>query len=162
MANQFYGGYPGINPAQAPSNWNQPVMYPIANNQFNQSQIQPPPPPQVPQQQMQSIPQRSYISGRVINPGEKIMANEVPGDGSVSIFPLSDRSKILVKEVNENGIIDTTTYIRASEDSKQMPESNDILPTILERLDNIEKMVKKNSSYYHRKKPAKKEGDVNE
>lgn len=154
--NQYYGGGFTPIPSGTTSNvpaWNQPVMYPVNNNMFNQSMTA-----MAPQNPQPQPTQRFYIPGREIQPGEKIMANEVSGDGTISVFPLSDRSKILVKAVNENGTIDTTTYVRVTDDSKAVTTpTNDILPSILERLENIEKMVKKNS-YHYRKKPTKKEG----
>lgn len=157
--NQFYGGGFTPVPPGTTSNvpaWNQPVMYPINNNMYNQPVTSMP--PQNSQPQPQPV-QRFYLPGREVQPGEKIMANEVPGDGTISIFPLSDRSKILVKAINENGTIDTTTYVRVTDDSETVStQTNDILPSILERLENIEKMVKKNS-YHYRKKPSKKEGE---
>lgn len=162
--NQFYGGgYPAVPPgptSNVPA-WNQPVMYPINQQMYNQpTQVIQQNPQPVAQPQIQ--PQRFYIPGREVQPGEKIMANEVPGDGTISVFPIADatRSKILVKAVNESGTIDTVTYVRVEEGSEETtaPTTNDILPSILERLENIEKMVKKNS-YHYRKKPTKKEGE---
>lgn len=151
MNNQpFYNniGIPAnMNVPQA--NWNQPTMFTQPQQVQN---IQPPP------QSFNTAPPRTYINGRIINDEKEIRPNEVPGDGSVAIFPFMDRSKILVREVTENGTIANSVYVleqgvQTQNDSAQ----NDIMTPIMERLDNIEKMIKRNSRYY--KKPTTKKDD---
>lgn len=82
--------YPQMNNFNQQYNPQQPYMERLAGlQQFQQSlQAQQ---PQQPQQQFQQMPMG--ISGRVVPNAEAIAANDVPMDGSVAFFPISDVSK---------------------------------------------------------------------
>lgn len=125
-----------------------PYGYNISQQQqqnFGQQQIMqnlnPPSQPQ-PQAQVQ------LIQGRVIKNAEEIVPSEIPMNGSTSFFPLADGSCIFTKTWNGKGTIDTNIYTlyippkeEELEDNSVDNNNNIIFNTILERLDNIEKMI---------------------
>lgn len=98
--------------------------------------------PQQPMMMEQGIP------GRLVDSEEEIKPNEVPMDGRASLFPKRDFSSIYAKAWNSNGTIQTIEYIPKIQDTQQsvegavaVPVSSDVNNQILERLDNIEKML---------------------
>lgn len=113
------------------------------------------------QMQPQNMQQYQYssgvIMGKFINNESEITPNEVPMDGSMSVFPKNDGSSIIVKTWSPNGTINTVEYIPVVED-QNINNNIDQNPyaEIIERLDRIEKKVnsKKNSitnSHYSQK-----------
>lgn len=64
-------------------------------------------------QQSVNMPQQQVpqgLNGRVVANVDSIGANDVPMDGTVAIFPLSDMSQIIVKTWQADGNIHTTRY----------------------------------------------------
>lgn len=117
----------------------------------------------------QSAPRNNIISGRVISNPNEITPNEIPMDGSVSLFPTSDYSTIYAKAWNTNGLIETKKFIAVSENEPSTATSSDgtkeALDAINARLDKIEKAVSyRKGNYYHNNKnaPTKKEVPINE
>lgn len=102
---------------------------------------------------------QTYIAGRYVNEPKDIQVGEVPSDGNPAVFPLMDRSAIIVKELNATGTIDTAVYIRKEvmQQNQQQTQSTDT-QVILDRLDNLERIIKKNR-YYPTKKEGVKNGD---
>lgn len=109
---------------------------PTANTQYNnfQSSI-------MPNQNGGMRP--GIIYGRIVNDPNEITANEIPMDGSVSLFPTSDYSKIYVKAWNGNGLITTKTFVLEEPSTTQniAPEADSFQTEMRARLDNIEKML---------------------
>lgn len=106
--------------------------------------------------QAQTPPKQVSIPGRIVNNLGEIAPNEVPMDGSVSVFPTNDYSKIFIKAWQSDGTIKTIAYAPIVSDETQKPE--DPTAAILERLDRIEKMVSQNSykkPYYNKADRAK-------
>lgn len=111
-------------------------MYP----QFVQQQF-------IPQQQMQ--PQ--VINGRIIDDINSINANEVCMDGSISVFPMRDMSKIYAKRWNQNGVIETVTFepviesdainSTPNEQKSNLEVFNEVRDTLLNRIDELEKKI---------------------
>ncbi len=140
MINQpFYGG-PPINTQPMPQpNWNQPIMYPMGQMQSVQN-VQ----PQIPTYNPQP---RNFIQGRIVNANEDVKPNEVSTDGSISVFPLADRSKVLVKELTGNGTIATTSYVLETGEEKEkedQDQNKNIVAPILERIDDLKSSLKQN------------------
>ena len=87
-------------------------------------------------------PQQTFaINGRIVNDISEVTPQEVPMDRSISLFPLSDWSKIYAKAWNANGTIDTFAFVpdKASQSDKQ--EQPDQYQAIMNRLDEIEKKI---------------------
>lgn len=95
------------------------------------------------------------LPGKVIMSPEEITVGDVPNDGSIGVFVMRDFSSIILKQWNNRGTIDTVVYIPLQVQNSNGGESGgkidvDFSP-IYERLDRIEKAVKKNGY----KKPYK-------
>lgn len=117
----------------------------------------------------QNIPRNNGISGRVISNPNEITPNEIPMDGSVSLFPTSDYSTIYAKAWNTNGLIETKKFVAVSENESLSPVPSDgtkeALDAINSRLDKIEKAVSyRKGNYYHNNKNTqmKKGASTNE
>lgn len=93
----------------------------------------------------------SSIPGRVVNTSDEITPQEVPMDGSVSLFPQSDYSCIYAKTWTKEGTIATMKFVPeqpvATEPQKSPIEER--FDKIDQRLDKLEKMLS------NRNKPRK-------
>lgn len=77
-------------------------------------QFQPQQPPigtYAPQTPNTGFQKPSGVPGRVVGQEGEITAQEVPMDGSMSFFPLSDGSAIVGKRWNADGTIQTVRYV---------------------------------------------------
>lgn len=92
MANQPFWSAPAAPPVQQQSQTN-PGYSPYFSRPYNPGKS--------------SIYQ---LPGRVCDDFNSIKPNEIPMDGSVSIFPSADYSVILAKAWNQQGTIDTIRY----------------------------------------------------
>lgn len=84
------------------------------------------------------------IRGRVITDISQVTPNEVPMDGTVSLFATSDYSKIYAKQWAADGTIKTMEYVPAisTESSVQQQNPVDLLRNeVMGRLDDIVAMV---------------------
>lgn len=110
-------------------------------------------------QQQQPKPQANQLkplSGRIVSSDTEITPNEVVMDGSVSFFPQADYSCIFAKQWGQDGTIQTVRYIPDVPKPDDIPETEkeDIsasIGAILNRLDNIEGLIKKNNKPYYNK-----------
>lgn len=75
------------------------------------------------------------IPGRVVRTEGEITPNEVPMDGSVSLFPAADYSCITAKSWQPDGTIATVRYV-----PEAVPEEDPLAP-IVARLEAIEKRL---------------------
>lgn len=94
--------------------------------------------PQVP------MPKTTGIFGRFVSSASEITPNEIPMDGSYSIFPTNDLSKIYVKSWNTDGTITTLEFSPVGKSDKT--EVNQIsddprISKILDKLENLEKQL---------------------
>lgn len=97
------------------------------------------------------------VFGRVINSENDITPNEVPMDGSVSLFPLADYSKIFAKQWSQDGTIKTTVFLidtNTGNTDPQMSFENEVR----ERLSNLETNLGKLISRQKYHKPYHKNG----
>lgn len=145
--NVNYGGIPG----PSPYNMN------LANQNNGVVTAQQTQPPVSPLQQFSNYnqPQIKRVPARIINDPKEIMPNEVPMDGSVSLFPTADYSCVYAKAWNANGMIDTVKYIPEKPETHNTPQSQDVLSAILARLDNIERTLNKRNKPYNKPVPKK-------
>lgn len=81
------------------------------------------------------------LHGRVITNPQEIKPNEIPMDGSASLFPMNDDSCIYAKAWKPDGGIDTIRYIR--EDKVEPPQSTATpdFTQMMTRLDRIERIL---------------------
>lgn len=151
------GLQPQMMPANAGvprANWNNPTM-------GMGTMGMPGMPNQMGAQQLPGVVQiaRPALSGKVVNSLEEITVQDVPQDGTASFFPTADYSCIFAKQWGNNGLINTVKYV--PERVEESAPSPDLTAVILQRLDNIEKMLKKNGRNTKYNKPVKKEEENN-
>ena len=71
---------------------------------------------QMPQQPMEpvvpttSVPNRSLLNGKSVDSIDVVKAMDIPLDGSVSYFPLTDGTAIVTKQLQSDGTSKTTIY----------------------------------------------------
>lgn len=150
--NSGMGYSPNVNSSiQRPvmNNWYNP------NNQLNMTNWYNPTAYSAPNQQ-----NSSSIFGRVVNDESEIMPNEVPMDGSISIFPKSDGSEVIIKSWAQNGTISTMRYVPVIEGDMPNQENNPF-SDIIDRLDRIEKRLntRKNNNHTSYKKEASNDSE---
>lgn len=139
--------YPQMNPMAVPYYG---TTYPSYYNPY--PYYQNPPQMQQPVQQPQSQPQQQaqakIIQCRAVNSDSEIVPNEIPMDGSVCLFPKNDWSCIYAKTWSSDGTIKTFLFeCQKPDNQSEEPKVNKEYTAILERLDRIEKSIKKNKFY---------------
>ena len=98
-----------------------------------------------PQQQMAQN-QQQFLSGRFVRDISEVTPQEVPMNGSPSIFPVSDASAIYVKTWDNSGNIITVRYVKEEPKTQELtgqlePAIDTTLANIQEQLNRIEKQV---------------------
>lgn len=86
-------------------NQNYPYMNPYNFNPYQQRYV--PPVPAV----------QTGIAGKIVQSVEQVVANDVPMDGSVAVFPKQDMTEIYVKNWCADGTIRTLTYRPVQQDA---------------------------------------------
>lgn len=163
---------PGGNNSNANSTSQQiPPTYPYNYPYPSQVQV-----PSFPQQMAQygpsnmSYPQNNQngIRGRVISDISQITPNEVPMDGSVSLFPSQDYSCVYAKQWATDGTIKTMKYVPAVEtqvvENQREVHPVDVLRAdVMSRLDEIQGMIsgltQTNNVPTRKATPTKKEAE---
>lgn len=128
---------------------------PYQQNMFYPQVQQPVYRPMVPQNNFPAIP------GKIVNTLEDVRPNEVPGDGSIAVFPCQDLSCIYVKYISGDGRINTVKFVVETPDVSPVdvaPNQNGNFEDIKKRLDKIEKNLSK--LVYAKKPYVRKEGDT--
>lgn len=99
------------------------------------------------------------VPARFVENEEEIKPNEVPSDGSISVFIRNDCQEIYAKQLNKNGIIQNVTYVpsvsvsEAQDPSTTIEERLNKMESLMEeRFSKIEKILSRRNGYY--KKPA--------
>ena len=130
MSPQSYGFTPNYYP-QVPTS-----TYPTY---FPQQPTYTSPQPAIPnvQQANQSGPASPSVCGRVISNPDSIAPQEVPMDGSISVFPMQDNSAIFVKRWNADGTIKTIKFVPDGTVSDIASTSNISLEDISQELAEI-------------------------
>lgn len=83
------------------------------------------------------------IPGRMIYSPDEIVPQEVPMDGSVSLFPMHDWSCVYGKWWTSNGQIQTVKFV-LEQPKKEIDESAASLSDISARLEKVERYLFKN------------------
>ena len=147
--NQFpYSVYPQtIQPM-----YNDPVPYNPSSIQFQQTQNPTPTP----------NPNQNYyrIAGKFVNNINEVLPQDVPMDGSRSVFPTQDGSKIFVKHWNPDGTIGTDVYEKA-QPAPVMYDSYDDSKweELYSNIHSLEDRIKKLESSSNRSRPGQGYGD---
>ncbi len=108
----------------------------------------------------------SFFPGRIVNDIKEISPQDVPPDGSVAVFVLSDFSSIFVQNWTKDGTIATRRYVPEQAlqavASQQGSTSEVFQNQILRYLDSIEKKLSRPpyKSNYH-KPPDRQERSNN-
>lgn len=95
------------------------------------------------------------IPGRLVNNLDEITPQEVPMDGSVSLFPQSDYSCIYAKTWTKEGTIATVRYVPEQPQNAEQQKSplEERLDQIDQKLDNLSKSMNRQRSYQKRPNP---------
>lgn len=110
-------------------------------------------------------PRFSSIPGRMVNNLDEITPQEVPMDGSVSLFPQNDYSAIYAKTWTKDGRITTVKYIpeqpQATTEQKSPLEQH--LDRIEQKLSDLDRKLNRPRNYQKRTNShSKKEMNENE
>lgn len=116
--------------------------YTMGTNQYSSQQSQMQYPPFNPTNVQQRPQQPAQISGRIVQNENEITPQEVPMDGTVSLFPTSDYKCIYAKFWNSDGTISTLKFspVGDSEESNPTPSFRD---EVMARFDAIEERLDK-------------------
>lgn len=117
---------------------------------------------QVPQQPMEqmvpttSISNRSPLNGKSVDSIDVVKAMDIPLDGSISYFPLTDGSAIVTKQLQSDGTSKTTIY-------KPIEEKKTAKYITQDEIDELQKELKDlKSELRDLKDKLNSEGDKNE
>lgn len=77
------------------------------------------------------------LNGKSVDSVDVVKAMDIPLDGSISYFPLTDGSAIVTKQLQTDGTSKTVIY-RPVEDKKEPAKQYATLEELREELDNIE------------------------
>lgn len=132
----------GIN-VPSPSN----QFYPMTVPGFQYGQTQPPyvpAPTYQPQTVNQSVTTASQsrpqgVLGHMITSPDQITPQEIPMDGSISLFPMQDGSAVIGKFWDSNGQIKTIRFIP---ENVEQPQQQDPFATINARFDALENLIR--------------------
>ena len=107
--------------------------------------MQPQPQPQMqPEMQFNQQPvyrQPAGLQGKSVDNVEVVKATDIPLDGSVSYFPLTDGSAIVTKQLQQDGTSKTIIYRPSNEkEEKDLPKyiTVDELDKAIKKIDNSE------------------------
>lgn len=116
-------------------------------------------------QSMPQMVQQAMIPGRMVNSLDDVVPGEVPMNGNPTYFPTADGEMIYMLRWTREGKIEPTPFVRQRTDVPPMNAtvSNDeIFQTIMTRLDEMQKEIKRISRPRHRNQSQKKEESTNE
>lgn len=77
--------------------------------------------PVQPIEQPLSIRQKSVLNGKSVDSVEVVKATDIPLDGSISYFPLTDGSAIVTKQLQMDGTSKIVVYKPFEETKKELP-----------------------------------------
>lgn len=66
--------------------------------------------------------QQNNLQGKIVDSVDVVKAMDIPLDGSVSYFPLTDGSAIVTKQLQNDGTSKTIIYKPIQEDKKELPK----------------------------------------
>lgn len=107
--------------------------YPNYNQYYGQGQMQTPTQRYQPMQQPMTSPLENYMQqnqiinkpigllGKSVDSIDVVKAMDIPLDGSISYFPLTDGSAIVTKQLQADGTSKTIIYKPVEQEKKEMP-----------------------------------------
>lgn len=126
--------------------YNNPYFNPMQTYMPNQNMYKPLEQPIQPATTQTYIPPIQYnkpstLLGKSVDSIEVVKATDIPLDGSVSYFPLTDGSAIITKQLMQDGTSKTTIYKPTEEEKIESPKyiTNDELKETLKNYDLSEK-----------------------
>lgn len=140
-----------------PANYQQPTPYQPTNNWESQPYTNASQSPVANWNRPVFLPPSS-VPGRVVNHPQEIRPNEVPMDGTVAMFPLSDYSCIYLKAWGADGNIQTLRFIPEPVQQEQTGPTE--FEQLMARLNSIEEKLQ--NRYNKRSNNPKKEGMTDE
>lgn len=124
-----------------PNYYQNPLIQPYGYQPMYQNQMQP---NMGVQQQMQGVQKNEQLlrlQGKSVDSIDVVKAMDIPLDGSVSYFPLTDGSAIVSKFLQQDGTSKTIIYKPINEkEGENMPKyiTSDELNEVIKKLDNTE------------------------
>lgn len=85
-------------------------------------------------------PAYPMLAGKIINSLQDVRPNEIPTDGSPSLFPASDFSCIFVKAWGQDGNIQTVKYVPENQNQQSSNEFN----LLMAKLNELEEFLQSN------------------
>lgn len=73
-------------------------------------------------QPIQQAPAQVGLQGKTVESIEVVKAMDIPLDGSISFFPLSDGSAIVTKQLQTDGTSKTVIFRPTEENKKEVPQ----------------------------------------
>lgn len=104
-------------------------------------------------------PFRHILPGKSINSPEEIALDDVPGDGSISLFPKKDGTCIYVRYRNGLGIVTTDVYVpqETTEENISEVSTNDVtLVEVADKLNTVIDLLNKRPNRYRNNNHHKK------
>lgn len=120
--------------------YNNPYYNPMSRYQSNINQMTQPqyiPTMQQQLQPMQPINNQIGILGKIVDSIEVVKAMDIPLDGSVSYFPLTDGTAIVSKQLQNDGTSKMVVYKPTQEDKKETIQFA-TLDDIQDAIDNLD------------------------
>ena len=114
-------------------------------NPYMQPRFQQPMQPQyTPQSDTQSVPQfiKTGLQGKQVDSLEVVKATDVPFDGSISYFPLTDGTTIVTKQLQMDGTSKIVVFKPVEEDNTTKFITSEDLDAIKADLKALKKQVK--------------------
>lgn len=142
----------------------QPGYYQAPTYPYGQTQM-----PYVPTPTYQPVSQptnqqrsRDILGHMITNPNE-ITPQEIPMDGSISLFPMQDGSAVYGKYWDNNGQLKTMRFIPENVEQPQQ-ETDPVVAAMNERFDTLEKLIRdqRGRTYSQKNHTTPKGGQSNE
>lgn len=81
--------------------------------------------------------QASGLQGKIVDSLDVVKATDIPYDGSISYFPLTDGSAIITKQLQQDGTSKVVVY-------KPISENNEVKPKYITESDFVEQLKEMN------------------
>ena len=121
------------------------VQQPYLPQSINYNQTWQPMVSQQPTNQTSTRPQS--ILGHMITNPDQITPQEIPMDGSISLFPMQDGSAVVGKFWDNNGQLKTIRFIP---ENVEQTQPQDPFATLNARFDSLEELIRRNQKPYHK------------
>lgn len=117
------------NPYFTPQMQPQAQRFQPMDQQFAQYNAQPQPIQQQPQYRQQNI----GLQGKSVDSIEVVKAMDIPLDGSISYFPLTDGTAIISKQLQMDGTSKTIVYKPIETESENKKQTENVIPEKLSK-----------------------------